>query len=116
MSAENATRVPIAVMIDDHPDARPQVGLSSADVVWHAPAEGGIPRYMAVFHSHIQTDIGPVRSARDYFVQWAAELGAVYAHSGGSPKALACSAATAGASTSSTRTSTAAMAAARSTG
>ena len=89
MSAENATRVPIAVMIDDHPDARPQVGLSSADVVWHAPAEGGIPRYMAVFHSHIQTDIGPVRSARDYFVQWAAELGAVYAHSGGSPKALA---------------------------
>ena len=40
-------------MIDDLWAARPQSGLSSADVVWHAPAEGGIPRYMALF----QTDV-----------------------------------------------------------
>jgi hypothetical protein len=88
MSADNARRVPIAVMIDDHPDARPQSGLAAADVVWHAPAEGGVPRYMAIYHSHLQTDIGPVRSARVYYVLWASELDAVYAHSGGSPKAL----------------------------
>ena len=44
-----AARHVIAVMIDDQLDARPQSGLSSASVVWQAPAEGGIPRYMALF-------------------------------------------------------------------
>ena len=84
-----AERRPIAVMIDDLAPARPQSGLSSADIVWHAPAEGGIPRYMAIFQTHLDTDIGPVRSARSYYVAWATELRAVYAHAGGSPQALA---------------------------
>ena len=69
-----AERRPIAVMIDDLAPARPQSGLSSADIVWHAPAEGGIPRYMAVFQTDLDTDIGPVRSARSYYVAWATEL------------------------------------------
>ena len=86
---ERARRAPIAVMIDDAAAARPQSGLTGADIVWHAPAEGGIPRYMAIFQSRMGTDIGPVRSARVYYVLWASELNAVYAHSGGSPKALA---------------------------
>jgi hypothetical protein len=84
-----ARRHPIAVMIDDIRAARPQSGLHLADVVWQAPAEGGIPRYMAIFGSRLPTAIGPVRSARSYYVAWAAEWKALYAHSGGSPQALA---------------------------
>lgn len=84
-----AARHPIAVMIDDLSPARPQSGFSAASVVWHAPAEGGIPRYMLVFQENIPTDVGPVRSARHYYIAWAAELRALYAHAGGSPQALA---------------------------
>jgi hypothetical protein len=72
-------------MIDDSPAARPQAGLSAASVVWQAPAEGGIPRYMAVFQAGTPPSIGPVRSARLYFVNWAAEWRAVYLHAGGPP-------------------------------
>ena len=83
-----AARRAIAVMVDDHADARPQSGFTDASIVWHAPAEGGIPRYMLVFGETVPTDIGPVRSARDYFVYWAGEWNALFAHSGGSPGAL----------------------------
>ena len=83
-----AKRRAIAVMIDDHPDARPQAGFNAASVVWHAPAEGGIPRYMLIFQDRIPESVGPVRSARQYYVAWAAEWAALYAHVGGSPQAL----------------------------
>jgi len=83
-----AARHPIAVMIDDLSPARPQSGFSSASVVWQAPAEGGIPRYMMVFQENIPTNVGPVRSSRYYYIAWAAEVRAVYAHAGGSPQAL----------------------------
>jgi hypothetical protein len=89
VSPEAAARHAIAVMIDDLGAARPQSGFNAASVVWQAPAEGGIPRYMLVFQENIPTDVGPVRSARYYYIAWAAELKAVYAHSGGSPQALA---------------------------
>ena len=90
MISERASqRHPIAVMIDDLSPARPQSGLQSASIVWHAPAEGGIPRYMAIFADTLPEDVGPVRSARLYFVQWASEWKAVYVHAGGSPQALA---------------------------
>jgi hypothetical protein len=79
----------IAVMIDDLSPARPQSGLATASVVWQAPAEGGIPRYMALFQETRPGNVGPVRSARYYFVAWAAEWKSVYAHVGGSPQALA---------------------------
>ena len=84
-----AKRHPIAVMIDDHPDARPQSGFNDASVVWQAPAEGGIPRYMLIFQDRIPPSVGPVRSARQYYIAWAAEWDAVYAHVGGSPQAMA---------------------------
>ncbi|MEO8438201.1 MAG: DUF3048 domain-containing protein, partial [Chloroflexota bacterium] len=83
-----AARHPIAVMIDDQSGARPQYGLSSASVVWQAPAEGGIPRYMAIFQDTLPKNLGPVRSSRYYYIAWAAEWRAIYAHSGGSPGAL----------------------------
>jgi len=71
--AELATRKPIAVMIDDLAAARPQSGLSMANIVYQAPAEGGIPRYMALFQTQAPAAIGPIRSARLYFVAWAEE-------------------------------------------
>jgi hypothetical protein len=83
-----AAQHPIAVMIDDLGAARPQSGFNSASVVWQAPAEGGIPRYMLVFQENVPTMVGPVRSARYYYIAWAAEWRAVYAHAGGSPQAL----------------------------
>jgi hypothetical protein len=84
-----AERHPVAVMVDDLSPARPQSGFSAASVVWQAPAEGGIPRYMMVFQENTPGDVGPVRSSRYYYIAWAAELRAVYAHAGGSPQALA---------------------------
>jgi len=76
-------------MVDDQHDARPQSGFTAASVVWQAPAEGGIPRYMLIFQDTIPGDVGPVRSSRYYYSAWASELRALYAHAGGSPQALA---------------------------
>jgi hypothetical protein len=84
-----AAQHPIALMIDDAPAARPQSGFNAASVVWQAPAEGGVPRYMLIFQDQMPTDVGPVRSARYYFITWAAEWKAVYGHVGGSPQAMA---------------------------
>ena len=84
-----ASRHVVAVMVDDQFAARPQSGLSSADVVWQAPAEGGIPRYMALFQTGSPKAVGPVRSSRYYFIAWASEWRSVYVHVGGSPQALA---------------------------
>jgi hypothetical protein len=81
----------IAVMIDNHPAAYPQSGLDSGVLVFEALAEFGITRYMLVLAPGISAErdfIGPVRSARSYFVEWAKGLGAVYAHAGGSPDGL----------------------------
>lgn len=79
---------PTAVMIDNHVDARWQAGLNKASVVYEALAEGGIPRFMAIFAQPSISLIGPVRSARPYFVKYAAEYRAGYAHAGGSPDAI----------------------------
>ena len=80
----------LAVVIDNHPDARPARGLSRAGLVWEALAEGGLTRYLAVYNPAADfAEVGPVRSARPYFLDWAAEFGACFAHCGGSPEALA---------------------------
>ena len=84
-----AQQHPIAVMIDDLRAARPQSGLNAASVVWQAPAEGGIPRYMLIFGEQVPKAVGPVRSARYYYIAWAAEWDALYVHVGGSPQAQA---------------------------
>jgi hypothetical protein len=67
-------RRPLFVMIENSPDSRPHSGLSRADVVFEAVAEGGVTRYGAVFYCAAQrkdVTIAPVRSARTYFVDWA---------------------------------------------
>ncbi len=84
-----AERLPgaVLVMIDNHPDARPQSGLQAADLVFEAVAEGGITRFLAVYQSRPADRIGPVRSARPYFVEIARGFNTLYAHAGGSDDA-----------------------------
>jgi hypothetical protein len=79
---------PFAVMIDNIAEARPQSGLGAADVIYEAPAEAGIPRLMPLYlRAGRATDrIGPVRSARDYFVYLANEYRAPIVHIGASPQ------------------------------
>lgn len=81
-------RRPLAIMIENHTDSRPQSGLSSADVVYEAVAEGGITRFLALYLCDAidsEKTIGPVRSARTYYLDWASEYGEtpLYVHVGG---------------------------------
>lgn len=76
------------VMIENSPDARPQSGLTQAGIVFEAVAEGGITRFLALYQEATPGRIGPVRSARPYYVEWALGFDAAYAHVGGSPDAL----------------------------
>jgi hypothetical protein len=78
----------VGVMIENSAAARPQSGLSEAGVVFEAIAEGGITRFLALFQDQQPTNIGPVRSARPYYVQWNQGFQAAYAHVGGSADAL----------------------------
>lgn len=78
-----------AVMVENSADAWPLAGLEDAFLVIEAPVEGMIPRFEVFFEASGGPDkIGPVRSARPYYVDWADELDAVYVHVGGSPEAL----------------------------
>lgn len=80
-------RRPLFVMIENSPDARPQSGMSRADVVFETVAEGGVTRFGAVFYCDAQRKdvvIAPVRSARTYFVDWASGFNfPMYVHVGG---------------------------------
>ncbi len=73
---------PIAVMVNNHAAARPQSGLNSADIVYEALVESGITRYMAIFWSQAPAKVGPVRSARQYYLEWLSPYDALYIHDG----------------------------------
>jgi len=79
----------LAVVIENHPDARPQSGYNDADIVYETLAEGGITRTLALFQSKESKEIGPVRSARDYFIEWLSGFNGIFAHVGGSSTAIA---------------------------
>lgn len=80
----------LAVVIENLPASRPQMhGLTEAGIVYEALAEGGITRFLAIYDYQDLKKVGPVRSARPYFVDWADEYGGAFIHAGGSPKALA---------------------------
>ena len=88
--AENiAKRHPLGVMVENHPDARPQSGLDKAEIIYEAITEGGITRFMGVFGPRVTEEVGPVRSARTFFVTWIQEYDGYYAHAGGSKDGLA---------------------------
>mgnify|MGYP005840590637 FL=1 len=78
-------RRPLGIMVENHVDARPQSGLSAADIVYEAVAEGGITRFLAIFYCQDAEYVGPVRSARIYFIKLLEEYGdyPLYAHVGG---------------------------------
>lgn len=78
---------PFAVMIDNHSDAWPQAGLKDAYMIYEIIAEGGETRLMALFKGVDVKKIGPVRSARHYFIDYAMENDAIYTHFGQSPQA-----------------------------
>jgi hypothetical protein len=83
-----SARRPVIAMIENHVDARPESGLSRADVVYEAVAEGGITRFVGVFYcgaSAEDVQVAPIRSARVYFINLAAGYGSdpIYLHQGG---------------------------------
>jgi len=85
--SHNSNR-PIAVMIDnDNEAARPQIGLEHAYLIYEIIVEGGASRMMALFKDYDVEKVGPVRSARHYFLDYALENDAIYAHAGWSPQA-----------------------------
>lgn len=83
----NGNERPIAVMIDNHNLAWPQAGLNKAYLVYESIVEGGETRLMALFKGVNLDKIGPVRSARHYFLDYAMENDAIYTHFGWSPQA-----------------------------
>jgi hypothetical protein len=83
-----AAKPVVSVVIENHPDARPQSGLQDAGVVYEANAEGGITRFQAFYLDSLPTSLGPVRSLRTYFVDWGLEFAAPVAHAGGNADAL----------------------------
>lgn len=89
VSPSSTRLLPFGVMVENSADAWPLSGPAKADFVVEAPVEGGITRYLLFFDASTTVgEIGPVRSARPYFVDWAEALGAMYAHVGGSPASL----------------------------
>ncbi|WP_162463273.1 DUF3048 domain-containing protein [Paenibacillus psychroresistens] len=76
------TARPIMYMVENSPSARPQTGLTDADVVYEILAEGEITRFIAVYQSKVPAVIGPVRSIRPYFVEIGKGLDAIVVHAG----------------------------------
>ena len=78
---------PVFVVVENHPDARPQWGLTSSDIVWEMVAEGGITRMLLMYAdaSRIPEKVGPIRSARHYFVDLAEGFDGIFVHFGYSP-------------------------------
>ncbi|UTR08826.1 DUF3048 domain-containing protein [Evansella sp. LMS18] len=88
-TAEQTDMRPFGVMIENSAAARPQSGLYQADIVYEVLTEATITRFLAFYHSAQPEVIGPVRSARDYYLQLNNGYDAVYVSAGGSPDALA---------------------------
>lgn len=80
----------VAIMVENHSDARPQSGLAKASIVYEAPVEANYTRFLLIYSSNVSLDeIGPIRSARPYYLDWLSEYGdALYMHVGGSQAAL----------------------------
>lgn len=85
---EEINQRPIAVMINNLKPARPQSGIQKADIVYEFLAEGRITRFLAVFQSQMPEKVGPIRSARPYFIETSQGFDAIYIAHGYSPQAL----------------------------
>ena len=76
-------------MFDNNKDAWPHSGINSAYIVYEIIVEGGETRLMALFKGQDCDSVGPIRSSRHYFLDYAMENDAIYAHLGMSPQAQA---------------------------
>jgi hypothetical protein len=83
VEAGSLARPALSGKIDNHPSARPQVGLDEADIVFEELVEGGMTRYVAIWHSKLPAEIGPVRSVRPMDPEIVSPFGGVFAYSGG---------------------------------
>jgi hypothetical protein len=83
----NGTDRPIAFMIDNNKNAQPQASINSTYMVYEIIVEGGETRLMALFKGKDADQVGPIRSSRHYFLDYAMENDAIYAHLGMSPQA-----------------------------
>lgn len=80
---------PIAIMLENHADSRPIAGLEYASIIYEVIVEGDITRFLAIFDPEISAKkIGPIRSARPFFIELAEEWDSVYFHAGGSQDAM----------------------------
>ena len=75
----------LAVKIDNHPRARPQSGISQADLVYELLVEGGLSRFIAVFHDNDSEYVGPIRSGRPTDPTLVRPTGGIMVYSGGQP-------------------------------
>ena len=76
---------PLGIMIENHENSRPQSGINSADIIYEIVAEGGITRFLNIFYCQAPVQVGPIRSARTYFLDFISEYGdsPLYVHVGG---------------------------------
>lgn len=76
---------PLGIMIENHENSRPQSGINSADIIYEAVAEGGITRFLNIYYCQAPVQVGPIRSARTYFLDYISEYGdsPLYVHVGG---------------------------------
>lgn len=86
---DSLTAPSLAAKVDNHVDARPQVGLERTDLVYEELVEGGLTRYVAVWHSDVPDDIGPVRSIRPMDPDIISPMGGIVAYSGGQQRFVA---------------------------
>ncbi|ERI95678.1 hypothetical protein HMPREF1982_00051 [Clostridiales bacterium oral taxon 876 str. F0540] len=84
---KTSKNIPFMAIIENSNDARPQSGLVDADIVYETMAEGGIPRFIALFQKNTPEKIGPIRSARAYFLNISREYNLPFAHCGYSEEA-----------------------------
>lgn len=85
-SGETQNRPAVAIKIGNNPEARPQAGINDADIMYEEIVEGGVTRYMGVYHSQSPERVGPVRSVRGMDPNIALNWGGVFAYSGGAAK------------------------------
>ncbi len=79
----------LAAKVDNHPDARPQFGIERTDLLFEELVEGGMTRYVAVWHSDVPAEVGPVRSIRPMDPDIISPLGGIVAYSGGQQRFVA---------------------------
>ena len=88
-AADVAQRPAVAIKVENTATARPQSGLEEADVVWETIVEFDVSRFIAVFHSKVPAEVGPVRSVRPMDPAIVSPLRGLLVFSGGQPGILA---------------------------